>query len=454
MIEILPISHLTDEDALLFGKLNVSLSKLHRAGFPVAPGLVITPPSLHLKTTLEHFDFGHQEIFEQSLILVEKELEKIPVPENLKHEAKKHHKFLFNSQIVNSLPKLWREMLSVWIDQIKQRLWKDGFYPGITEDLDPQVVIFIKRSLEKPQPGHLKKIDELEEQANKKLFITHKYEWIIDGGVKLVKILPFTPVFARSDLKFAKSDLAKTYPMKAISAVKVFLDLSSSLIIEEDIDPDLIGPDQIGIGVDGVYIQSEKITDWEDLVFRIVESAITYTDKPVLVKLFGNTLEPPAEAILFARNKKNLSNVHVVIPYVRTTHELMQIKRDLAVKKLMRKNSLQVWLEVATPENIINLEEYLLTGIDGVVLNLDNLITYLVSDVKGLIKFLEDGLKLLHKVKVPFLVVGSICLEKEVLEFLIEKGVYGIIVAAYEAHSARDLFHQTEAKHILSLGSF
>ncbi|MBI2334699.1 hypothetical protein HYU96_02760 [Candidatus Daviesbacteria bacterium] len=216
---------------------------------------------------------------------------------------------------------------------------------------------------------------------------------------------------------------------------------------------------------------------------RIVEAAV-FPEVPVLVKLADKSegmgkvrgtlrllhqkslFDPLTEAILFARNKKGLSNVHIVIPFIRSPQELMQIKRDLAVKKLMRKNSLQIWMEAATPENIINLEEYLLAGVDGVVLNLDELIAHFAGfdhqepelmfykrQVTGLLKFLEDSLKLLHKSKKPFLASGSIVLDPEVLEFLVEKGVYGVVVERYEAPSVKDLLHQVEKKHILSLGA-
>ncbi len=454
MMEILPIKHLTDEDIPIFGNHNVALDKLHRTGLPVANGIIATAPLLHLKTTLEHFDFGHKEIFEQSLTLVKKELEKIPVPEDLKRETSKHNKFLINGQVIGSVSKLWQTLLFAWIDQIKQRLWKDGFYPGITEGLDSQIIIFIK-SLDKPKPLDLKKILELEEIANKKLFLTHKYEWIIDNGVKLAKVLPFTPTFSGTTL--LKSNPVKTDPVKTKSVIKVFLDLSTGLIIEEDIE--------------GVYIQAEKISDWEELVHKIVESAITYADKPVLVKLAGSTLDlihqkslfdPLIQALDFARHKKGLNNVHIVIPFVRIPNELIQIKRDLAIKKLMRKNSLQLWMEIALPENIINLEEYIMQGIDGVVLNLDELIAHLggfdhkneelsfyKKEVAGLLKFLEDGIKIIHKSKVPFIAVGNIVLEKEVLEFLVQKGVYGIVVEKYDSASIRDLLHQTEKRMIL-----
>src|SRR3989338_11009015 len=107
MLEILPIKLLSNNDALIFGKLNVALGKLARAGLPVAAGVAVTPPELHLKTILEHFDFGHKEIFEQSLTLVKKEINSTPPPEVLTREIGKHKQFLVNGKIIKSVKKLW-----------------------------------------------------------------------------------------------------------------------------------------------------------------------------------------------------------------------------------------------------------------------------------------------------------------------------------------------------------
>ncbi len=498
MLEILPIKLLSDDDALIFGKLNVALGKLARSGLPVAQGVAVTPPELHLKIILEHFDFGHKEIFEQSLTLVKKEINSTPPPEILIREAGKHKRFFANGEVIKSVRELWLNLLGVWLDQIKQRLWKDGFYLGITEGLDPQVVVFVKKpeaygrayfdSLQddsvisvkhgKLHPNDLKKLDEIVKSANKKLFTPHEYEWVMDlpagrqgGGVKLIGLNPLS--YPDVSIQHTPGVYRKDEDEKAKSAVKVFLDMSGGQVVEDNID--------------GVYIASEKIFDlnkpresFENLAWRMVECAMTFPDLPILLKLADKSegmgkvrgalrllhqkslFDPLIDALDFARHKKGLNNVHIVIPFVRSVEELMQIKRDLAVKKLMRKNSLQIWMEVATPENIINLEEYLLAGLDGIVLNMDELIAHFSGfdhqeaelmfykrQVGGLLKFLEDGLKLLHKSKKLFLAVGSIVLYPEVLDFLVEKGVYGVVVERYEAPSIRDNLHQTEKRLVL-----
>lgn len=505
MVEVMPIRVLTDEDAPIFGNLNVALGKLKRAGFPVGSGVVITAPNLKLKTLLERFDFGSKEVFEQSLTLVKKEINATPLPEDLSKELGKNKqslpfnkgkKFLLNGEVLESTKNVWVSLLGIWIDQIKQRLWKDGFYPGITEGLDPQTVIFLKKAeawgsayfdpLQDDtvvnckkgtlHPNDLKKIDEMVREANKKLFIPHEYEWVTDNGVKLTKILQYTPqnaILGETNIYTSSVSGEDQSSKETRSTVKVFLDLSTGLVVERE--------------VDGIYIASEEIFDlnkpkdsFEDMVFRLVESAATFPNSPIFFKLadksegmgkIRGTLRllhqeslfgPMIEALDFTRHKRGINNIHIVVPFVRNQSEFLQIKRELAVKKLGRKASLKLWLEVAVPENIINMEDYLVAGLDGVILNLDELVsfingfdkqegelTFYKNDVDGLLKFLEDGIRLLHKSKTPFIALGSLSLNPKVLDFLIDKGVYGMVVKRFEAPSVTELLHQAEKRMIL-----
>jgi len=497
MIEVLPLKLLTEQDSLIFGALNTLLGKLHRADLPVANGFVITPPEFKLKAILEHYDFGKREVFEQSLTLVKKELIAIQIPEVLETETKNQPQFFINGEVLKSVKEVWRSLLDFWVDEIKNRLWKGGFYPGITQNLSPQILIFVKKveslgtaffdplqddsvikiKFGKLHPNDLKKIDEIIKDANKKLFIPHQYEWIVDGGVKLIGVKPYTPshVILANEVRPESKTGSWTSQDDTIkrSAVKVFLDLSSGFTIERE--------------VDGVFIASEKIFDlnkprdsFENLVFKLVESANAFPFSPILFKLADKSegmgkvrgslrllhqkslLDPMIEALDFVRHKKGLLNIHIVIPFVRAVSELMQIKRNLAVKKLMRKNSLKQWLEIAVPENIINLENYLITGLDGVVLNLDELIahlngfdhleqelTFYKNEVDGLLKFLDDATKLIHKSKIPFIATGNLTQNPKVLDFLVGKVVYGVVVEKYETPSAKELLHQVEKRMVL-----
>lgn len=502
MIEILPIKSLTDEDVPIFGKLNVYLGKLARSGLKVGSGIVVTAPNLKLKTTLEHYDFGKKEVFEQSLTLVKKEIRSTPIPDIFYKEIGRQKHFLLNQSLYKSEKDLWIALLESWLEQVKQRLWKDGFSKGITENLDSQVVIFGSRleafgngffdsiqddtvlnvKFGKLHPNDLKILDGLVKEANKKLFIPHEYEWILDKKIKLVKVLPHTPQIENkpyvSDHSYLGGRNTMT-PRVPKSAVKVFLDFSKGLVVEKE--------------VDGVYIAAEKIFDpdsigvdlnkpnesFENLVFKLVESAVTFPDKPIFYKLADKSegmgrvrgtlrllhqkslLDPLLDAMDFVRHKKGLTNVHIVVPFVRSKQEFLQIKRELAVKKLSRKASLQLWMEASVPENILNLESYLEEGLDGVVLNLDELIGFIggfdkeegelvfyKNEVDSLLRFLEDGIKLLNKSKTPFIAYGSISLSPKVLDFLVEKGIYGIVVERYEAQSSYEVLRQAEKRLI------
>lgn len=497
MSEILPIRVLGGEDASIFGSLNVSLGNLQRAGISVGLGVVITAPEIKLRSILEHYDFGQREVFEQSLTLVKKEINSIPVPQILVAEIGKHKEFFVNNGKFKSVKNLWVELLTIWLEQVKNRLWNKGFYPGITEGLEPQIVIFtqklkcfgsaffdplqddvaIKIKLGKLHPSESKKIFDIVLSANKKLFIPHEYEWIIDKGVKLVGIKPYTPPLATEVPPIVVGSRASPCEAgdscKAKSAVKVFYDLTESITLEKSID--------------GGFIDSGKIFDlnrpnesFENTVLKLVDSAIAFPDSPIYFKLADKSegmgkvrgclrllhqkslFDPLVQVLDFARHKRNLTNIHIVVPFVRGVNELLQIKRELAVKKLQRKNSLQLWMEVSVPENIVNLEDYLVAGIDGVILNLDELISHLngfdseeaelafyKNEAEGLLKFLGDGLRLLHKSKVPFIAYGNLALYPKVLEFLVEKGVTGVVVERFEAHSAHDLLHQVERRMVL-----
>ncbi|MDO8573250.1 MAG: putative PEP-binding protein [Candidatus Daviesbacteria bacterium] len=491
MIEILPIRLLIDEDSRIFGGLSVGLAKLQRVGFAVGSGIVVTAPNFKLKSILEHYDFGKKEIFEQSLTLVKKEIYSIPTPSILETEAGKHKEFFLSGEKIKSVKNLWSALLAVWLDQIKGRLWNNGFAPGITENLEPQIVIFIKKvescgsaffdplqddveiriKTGKLHPSNSKKISDIVLLANKKLFIPHEYEWIIDGEVKLAGIKPYTPFLNPVSVPIVSS--CKASPCKARSVIKVFYDLTEGVVAEKEID--------------GAYIDSGKIFDlnkpnesFDEVVLKLVESAETFPDSPILFKLADKSegmgkvrgalrllhqkslFEPLAAVLDFARHKKNLTNIQIVVPFVRGVNELLQMKRELAVKKFSRKKSLQIWMEVALPENIVNLDDYLVAGVDGVVLNLNELVAYLngfdteegelafyKQEVDGLLKFLEDGIKLLHKSKVPFIACGSLTLYPKVLEYLVEKGVMGVVVERFEFHSVHDLLHQVEKRMVL-----
>ncbi len=100
-------------------------------------------------------------------------------------------------------------------------------------------------------------------------------------------------------------------------------------------------------------------------------------------------------------------------------------------------------------------------GVDGVVMNLDELLSHLNGfdhtheEVMGykyefgsLLNVLETAVRVLHKEKIPYLVTGGMALNHEIVQFLVEKGCAGIVVPRYEIGTAQELLVQAEKKLI------
>lgn len=464
MFEVLPIKHIREEDLPLIGKGLVSLSKLYHLGLPIADGIIVLPPQIKLKTILEHFQSSTYEIFEQSLNLIKADIKKIEVPEELVKE-------LLKQKIEPK--KVWSDLLETWILEIRAIIFREGFSPNLTSRLSAQPVFYTKKILFSGEGyfnGFLKQavinsnnnltieqtleLEELIKKADKKLFLPHIYIWIFDGKFKIVKVKEFTE-HQVDDLAFDSS--LENYPKESIkktkSAVKVFLNIAEGLVVDRD--------------VDGFIFESEKIDDYESKIWRYSEIATDFPSKPVIFKLADvkdhdlrgtlrlihqqSLLKKEAESFLFARNKKGLFNTQIAIPYLRSVNELLQIKRDLAGLGISRKGSLKMWMEIAVPENVVNLEDYLVAGVDGVIINLDSISsllggfdhtrgesTFYFKQAQALLSFLEDALKLLKKSAVPVLFGGELISHDEVISFLIEKGVFGVVVSMRDANAIQE----------------
>lgn len=463
MINLLPLRHLTEADQPLFGANLFNLAQLARSGLPVLPGIALTPPKIVLNVVLKHFQQTSKEVFEERLAIAQKELIKIPVQEELAKELSKHHQYFLPSlgKSYSKKEQLWQALLQRWVEEISGHIWEQGLGVGVVSKLSPQVIFFVHddfsqiRSYWNPETKEavvearsslpaplLQKIEQLVSEANKKLFLPQVYKLVIlEGRVYIAGLSPFTQVRTEA----GQEELVLTPSKQRVlhkSAVKVFLDLSLGLTLGENLD--------------GIFLEGERIEGFDQLVFRLVEGALSMPHKPVIYKLPDivdrekirgalrlinqqSLLKQSASTFIFARNKKTLLNLELAIPFTRSKEELLQLKRELAALGINRKGSLKFWQEMAVPENFINLEEYLEVGIDGVILNLDELQKFLggyevaegefyKKQIQTLIKFLTPAFKLLHKNRVPVLAKGELLNVSEMLDFLMESGAWGVVV--------------------------
>lgn len=79
------------------------------------------------------------------------------------------------------------------------------------------------------------------------------------------------------------------------------------------------------------------------------------------------------DAIKHVRNKLGFKNLWVMIPFVRTPTELLEVKKLLTAEGLVRGTSFKLWMMVEIPTNVIRINDFLDIGIDGVSIGSNDL---------------------------------------------------------------------------------
>lgn len=115
--------------------------------------------------------------------------------------------------------------------------------------------------------------------------------------------------------------------------------------------------------IGGVVVRDAKLA---------AELAGRFSPKPVLFFLepFNfNQLDYFREG----KRKVGLKNLHLILPPVRTVDGMRELKRYLSGERIQRGPNLKFFFQVAYPSNIILMEQFLRIGVDGVILNEDEL---------------------------------------------------------------------------------
>lgn len=79
------------------------------------------------------------------------------------------------------------------------------------------------------------------------------------------------------------------------------------------------------------------------------------------------------EAIKLVREKKNMNNLWLMLPFVRTVSELITVRKIITKAGLHRSNTFKLWMMVEIPSNVILLEKFINAGIDGVSIGSNDL---------------------------------------------------------------------------------
>lgn len=103
----------------------------------------------------------------------------------------------------------------------------------------------------------------------------------------------------------------------------------------------------------------EKFETKEENPMLGFRGALRYLKQP---KVFDLELE----ALLNVRERLDLKNVWLMIPFVRTVEELEKIKKMVHRKGLHSSKTFRLWMMVEVPSNVFLIEDFCQAGIDGI----------------------------------------------------------------------------------------
>jgi len=169
------------------------------------------------------------------------------------------------------------------------------------------------------------------------------------------------------------------------------------------------------------------------------------------------------EAIKKVRNKMGLKNLWLMIPFVRTVKELIDVKRLMAGYNLMRSPSFKLWMMVEIPSNVILLDKFIEAGIDGVSIGSNDLTMLILgtdrdnSEVapefdernEAVLWALEKVIKTCHKNHITCSICGQAPSDyPDLAEKLVDWGITSLSVNPDVIDKTREIIYHAEQKKI------
>lgn len=192
----------------------------------------------------------------------------------------------------------------------------------------------------------------------------------------------------------------------------------------------------------------------EENPFLGFRGAFRYLSNPAVFEL-------ELKAIKNVRNKYNLKNLWLMIPFCRTPKELQEVKKIIVSNGLTRSPSFKLWLMVEIPANVILLKDFIKVGIDGVSIGSNDLTMLLLgvdrdnAELSGLFNelnpavfwALEKTIKTCHQAKITSSICGQApSVYPDLVEKLIEWGITSISVSPDAIERTRELAYRVETR--------
>ncbi len=212
-----------------------------------------------------------------------------------------------------------------------------------------------------------------------------------------------------------------------------------------------------------------RATDFKTNEYRHLDGGKTYEPEEANPMLgfrgaFRYVADPEVFELEIAAIKhvrEKYKNLNVMIPFVRSPEELLQVKRIMAASGLVRGPSFKLWLMVELPVNVILIDDFIKIGIDGVSIGSNDL-TMLISGTDrdnsevapafketspAVLWALERTIKACQKHGITSSICGqAVSVYDELCEFLVKLGITSMSVNPDSVGRVQQVVQQAERR--------
>lgn len=165
------------------------------------------------------------------------------------------------------------------------------------------------------------------------------------------------------------------------------------------------------------------------------------------------------QAIKNVREKKEYTNLNLMLPFVRTVNELKQVKSIISAHGLRRSNLFKLYMMVEIPSNVILIEDFIQEGIDGVSIGSNDL-TMLTLGIdrdneevahefnerdQAMLWSYEKVIKAANKYKIASSICGQApSVFPDLVQRLVELGVGSISVSPDAVFHTKEIIYKAE----------
>lgn len=456
-MEVLPLSRVWLEDKADLGFEIVYLAHLKHLGLKVPEGVVCYPPKKILNELLKQY--SDEELFIHSRERLKKEWLQMSVPVDFVRICKDQ-----TSITDQEIKKLWLEMLEGWFEQLSRAVvmkrasekisWLGGYalFCGVSQKSGWMEVTGVGEPKIVANTGHLDaedftRLELIAKQINKAIPVSVKVWWLRDDELKVIRVneIFFDQVSGIDVVSVGEKVVVQKEPVQ-ILATKILLTGRETEVLADGWFRNI--HDVNSVDAESAKVIAKSFGSNFVSIYRLGETN-------------GGVLEWMQNMDLVRRDLHRIieleeltdSAVQLCLPYCRSVIEYKTVREVLHRMKYMPK---MYWVEIATPENLLNIDSYLELGVKGVVVNIDRLAHLLqgldnevsravVPDqTEVLDTIVSMGIKKLHRANCRVMIAGERIYDQELLNLAVKWGVWGVVTNHVNYEAVAQMLEKSE----------